>query len=93
MVRLVLLILLTQLSSEALARGFKRLADRVQGVVSDTSMITISLDFSAHFLHVYVKQEEGATFTGDRISCFITSMQRLPFVALSHASEVYPSLK
>ena len=52
-----------------LARVFKRLADRLQGVVSDTSTITITPEYAAHFLEVYVtgKKIDGAKFTGDRI--------------------------
>jgi hypothetical protein len=36
-------------SNEALARVFKRLADRLLGVVSDTSTITITPEYAAHF--------------------------------------------
>ena len=46
---------------------FKRLADRLQGVVLDTSTITITPEYAAHFLEVYVKKADGAKFTGDRI--------------------------
>jgi hypothetical protein len=55
------------LSTEAVARVFKRLAARLQGVVSDTSTITITPEYAAHFLEVYVEKTEGAKFTGDRI--------------------------
>ena len=55
------------LSNEAVARVFKRLADRLQGVVLDTSTITITPEYAAHFLEVYVKKTDGAKFTGDRI--------------------------
>ena len=55
------------ISNEAVARVFKRLADRLVGAVSDTSMLTITPEYAAHFLEVYVKKTEGATFTGDRI--------------------------
>ena len=55
------------LSNKAVARVFKRLADRLQGVVSDTSTITITPEYAAHFLEVYVKKTDGAKFTGDRI--------------------------
>ncbi len=34
------------LSNEALARFFKRLADRLQGVVSDTSTVTITPEYN-----------------------------------------------
>ena len=43
-------------SNEAVARVFKRLADRLQGVVSDTSSITITPEYAAHFLEVFVKK-------------------------------------
>jgi hypothetical protein len=55
------------MSNEAVARDFKRLADRLQGVEADTSMITISPEYAAHFLEVYVKKTENAKFTGDRV--------------------------
>ena len=50
-----------------MARVFRRLADRLQGVVADTSMMTISPKYAAHFLEVYVKKTENANFTGDRV--------------------------
>ena len=50
-------------SNEAVARVFRRLADRLQGVVADTSMMTISPEYAAHFLEVYVKKTENAKFT------------------------------
>ena len=52
------------LSNEAVARVFKRLADRLQGVVSDTSTITITPEYAGHFLEVCVKKTDGAKFTG-----------------------------
>ena len=64
-------------SNEAVARVFRRLADRLQGVVADTSMMTISTDYAAHFLEVYVKKTENAKFTGDRIRFL---MLTLPFL-------------
>jgi hypothetical protein len=54
-------------SNGAVARVFKRLADRLLGEVSDTSTITITPEYAAHFLEVYVKKTDGAKFTGDRI--------------------------
>ena len=62
------------ISNEAVARVFKRLADRLQGVVTDTSMMTITPEFSAHFLEVFIKKTEGATFTGDRIRLLMLSL-------------------
>ena len=47
-------------SNEAVARVFRRLADRLQGVVADTSTMTISTDYTAHFLEVYVKKTDNA---------------------------------
>jgi hypothetical protein len=52
-------------SNEAVAPVFKRLADRLQGVVSDTYTVTITPEYDAHFL---IQQ----ALTGDRnfsISC------------------------
>ena len=66
-------------SNEAVARVFRRLADRLQGVVADTSMMTISSEYAAHFLEVYVKKTENAKFTGDRVRFL---MLTLPFVVL-----------
>ena len=42
--------------NKAVARVFKRLAGRLQGVVTDTSMMTITPEFSAHFLEVFIKK-------------------------------------
>ncbi len=46
-------------SNEAVALVFKRLADRLQGVVSDTSTVTIPPEYDAHVL---IQQ----ALTGDR---------------------------
>ena len=62
------------MSNEAVARVFRRLADRLQGVVTDTSMMTITPEFAAHFLEVYIKKTEGAKFTGDRIRFLMLSL-------------------
>ena len=76
------------LSNEAVARVFKRLADWLQGVVSDTSTITITLEYAAYFLEVFVKKTDGAKFTSDRIRFLMLS---LPLVVRDRiASEVYP---
>jgi hypothetical protein len=55
------------ISNEAVARVFRSLADRLQAVVADTLMITISPEYAAHFLEVYVKRTENAKFTCDRV--------------------------
>ena len=58
------------LSNEAVTLAFKRLADRLQGVVSDTSTITITPEYAAHFLDVYVKKTELSPFQTERaITC------------------------
>ena len=44
------------------------------GVVTDTSMMTITPEFSAHFLEVYIKKTEGAKFTRDRIHFLMLSL-------------------
>jgi hypothetical protein len=48
--------------NEAVARVFRRLANRLQGVVADTSMLTILPEYAAHFLEVYVKKTEMHSF-------------------------------
>ena len=62
------------ISNEAVARVFRRLADRLQAVITDTSMMTITPEFSAHFLEAYIKKTEGAKFTGDRIRFLMLSL-------------------
>ncbi len=47
----------------------------MQGVVTDTSMMTITPEFAAHFLEVYIKTTDGAKFTGDRIRFLMLSLQ------------------
>ena len=75
-------------SNEAVARVFKRLADRLQGVVSDTSTVTITPEYAAHFLEVFVKKTDGAKFACDRIRFLMLS---LPLAVRNLiAPEVYP---
>jgi hypothetical protein len=52
--------------NDAVARVFKHLADRLLGVVSDKSTLTIAPEYAAHFLEVYVEKTDEAEFTGDR---------------------------
>ena len=65
--------------NEAVARVFRRLADRWQGVVTNMSMMTIRPEFSAHFLEIYIKKTEGAKFTGymqlDRVRTICSSTE------------------
>jgi hypothetical protein len=65
------------MSNDSVGRVFRRLADRLQGVVADTSMMTISPEYAAHFLEVYVEKTENAKFTGDRVRFL---MLTLPFL-------------
>ena len=46
------------MSNEAVARVFRRLADRLLGVVADTSMLTISPEYAAHFLEVCTSRKQ-----------------------------------
>jgi hypothetical protein len=55
---------------------WKRLADRFATVVSDTSMITLSPEYAAHFHDIYIDGKEGAKMTGDRMKML---MLTLPF--------------
>ena len=67
-------LILSNASMEAL---WQRLADRLQTVVTDTSMLTLSPEYAAHFHDIYVKKKEGATYTGDRMKML---MLTLPFM-------------
>ena len=62
------------ISNEAVARVFRSLADRLQGVLADTSMMTILPDYTAHFLDVYVKKTETAKCTGDKIQFLMLTL-------------------
>lgn len=54
-----------------------RLAGRLSSIEADTSMVTVSQAFAAHFLKVYVEGKKGAKYTGDRMKIL---MLTLPFV-------------
>ena len=56
---------------------WKRLADRLATVVSDTSMITMSTAYTAHFYDIYIDGKENAKMTGDRMKML---MLTLPFM-------------
>jgi hypothetical protein len=56
---------------------WKRLADRFAAVVADTSMITLSPEYAAHFHDIYIDGKEHAKMTGDRMKML---MLTLPFV-------------
>ena len=55
---------------------WKRLADRFATIVADTSMITLSPEYAAHFHDIYIDGKECAKMTGDRMKML---MLTLPF--------------
>ena len=56
---------------------WKRLSERFKTVVADTSMITLSTDYSIHFHDLYIDGKENAKMTGDRMKML---MLTLPFM-------------
>ena len=56
---------------------WKRLAYRLSTVVADTSMITMSTAYAAHFHNIYIDGKENAKMTGDRMKML---MLTLPFL-------------
>ena len=64
-------------STERIKNVWKRLADRFSTVVADTSMITLSTAYSAHFHDIYIDGKENAKMTGDRMKML---MLTLPFM-------------
>ena len=56
---------------------WKRLAGRLEAVVADTSMITLSTEYAAHFHDIYINGKENAKMTGDRMKML---MLTLPFL-------------
>ena len=53
---------------------WKRLADRFATLVADTSMITLSPEYAAHFHDIYIDGKEGAKMTGDRMKMLMLTM-------------------
>ncbi len=56
---------------------WKRLADCFATVVADTSMITLSTAYAAHFHDIYIDGKENAKMTGDQMKML---MLTLPFM-------------
>jgi hypothetical protein len=56
---------------------WKRLADRFATVVADTSIITLSTDYAAHFHDIYIDGKENAKMTGDHMKML---MPTIPFM-------------
>ena len=65
------------LTTARLRAVWKRLSDRFKTVVADTSMITLSNEYSTHFHNIYVDGKENAKMTGDRMKML---MLTLPFM-------------
>ena len=65
------------LTTARLEAVWKRLADRLATVVADTSMITLSPEYAAHFHDIYIDGKECAKMTGDRMKML---MLTLPFL-------------
>ena len=65
------------LTTARLEAVWKRLADRFATVVADTSVITLSPEYAAHFHDIYIDGKECAKMTGDRMKML---MLTLPFV-------------
>ena len=81
------LVTTARLDSEAV---WKRLSDRFASVVADTSMITLSTAYAAHFHDIYIDGKENAKMTGDRMKML---MLTLPFMVRDLiAPEVHSSL-
>ncbi len=53
---------------------WKRLSDRFSTVVADTSMITMSTEYAAHFHEIYMDGKEHAKMTGDRMKMLILTL-------------------
>ena len=51
-----------------------RLADHLSTVISDTSMMTISSAYSAHFSDMHINGKENAKLTGDRMKMLMLSL-------------------
>ena len=51
-----------------------RLAGRLETVVADTSMITLSTEYAAHFHDVYINGKENAKMTGDRMKMLMLTL-------------------
>ena len=56
---------------------WKRLSDRFSSVVADTSMITLSTVYAAHFHDMFIDGKDNAKMTGDRMKML---MLTLPFM-------------
>jgi hypothetical protein len=56
---------------------WERLSDCFATVVADTSMITMSMEYAAHFHDIYIDGKEHAKMTGDRMKML---MLTLPFM-------------
>ena len=70
---------------------WKRLSDRFATVVADTSIITLTTAYAAHFHDICIDGKENAKMTGDRMKML---MFTLPFMVRDLiAPEVHSSLQ
>jgi hypothetical protein len=75
---------------KAVEAVWKRLSDQFASVVADTSTITLTTAYAAHFHDIYIDSKENAKMTGDRVK---TLMLTLPFMVRDLiAPEVHSSL-
>jgi hypothetical protein len=65
------------LTTARLGAVWKRLSSHFKTVVADTSMITLSTDYSVHFHDLFIDGKENAEMTGD---CMKMLMLTLPFM-------------
>ena len=65
------------ITSARLGAVWKRLSQRFKTVVADTSMITLSTDYSIHFHNIYIDGKKNAKMTCDRMKML---MLTLPFM-------------
>ncbi len=61
-------------ATERIKNVWKRLADLFATVVADTSMITLSPAYAAHFHDIYIDGKENAKMTGDRTKILILTL-------------------
>ena len=79
------------ITNAGLEKVWKRLADRLSAIMADTSMLTLSTEYAAHFYDMYIDGKENAKLTGDRMKMLMLS---LPFMVRDlispEVSLVYP---
>jgi hypothetical protein len=56
---------------------WKRLSDRFATVVADTSMLTMSTEYAAHFHDIFIDGKEHAKMTGDRMKMLMLTLPHM----------------